>query len=149
MPNNRFKERSNTHNAVTTYAALTEALGGETTIADALQTKFYDTENYNAVLGIFGIKTVVSTQVITAQMYEGTDTDGGGSQTISGATLVYTSTQATDVFAGCIEVGADQLTDGYDYVGLRITTDDADGSEAAFIAVVPTEARYPQATPVA
>jgi hypothetical protein len=147
MPNNRFKEQANAHDAVTTYANTTEALGGET--SDTMVTAFYDMENYDAMLGICIAQTVVATHILTFQMYEATDTDGGGSATIAGASLVYTSSQVTDVYAGIIEVDADQLTDGSDFVGLRVTTDDADGSEAVAIEVIPSSARYPQATPVA
>ena len=147
MPNNRFKEQANTHNAVTTYVDVTTALGGET--SDLLQTVgFYDMENYDAMVGIGVVSNVVSTHVITFQMYEATDTDGGGSTTISGASSTYTSTQATDIFVCAIEVDADQLTDGYDFVGLRMTTDDADGTEAGAVMVIPSSGRYPQATPV-
>lgn len=144
MPNNRFKEMSKSHDAVTTYAAVTEALGGET--SDIMKTAFYNMKNYDAILGIAIFKTVVSTHVITLKMWQASDTDGSGSATITGASTVYTSTQATDAVQFAIEVDADQLTDGLDYVALEASTDDADGSEAVALAVVPTWGRYRQAT---
>lgn len=147
MPNNRWKERSQPHDAVTTYAALTEALGGESN--DIMKTKFYDMENYDAILGICLGMTVVSTHIITLKMYEATDTDGGGSATISGASTTYVSTQATDAFQLVIEVDADMLTDGYDFVGMEASTDDADGSENIALSVTPILGRYPQASPIA
>jgi len=148
MPNNRFKERSNAHDAVTTYAIATAALGGES--SDVLKPAgFYDMENYDAILGQCVASNVVNTHVLTLTMWEATDTDGGGSQTITGRTAVYTSSQVTDVFAQTIEVDADMLTDGYDYVGMQASTDDADGTEAVTLSLIPTFGRYPQASPVA
>ncbi len=143
MPNNRFKEMSKSHDAVNVYTALTEALGGET--SDIMKTKFYNMKNYDAILGIAAFKTVVSTHVITLKMYEATDTDGGGSATISGAATTYTSTQSTDAVEFVIEVDADQLTDGNDYVAMEASTDDADGSEVVALTVIPTFGRYRQA----
>lgn len=148
MPNNRIKEISNFHCAVSTYADMSTALGGET--SDILDTvAYYDMENYDAILCIAIASNVVSTHVLTLSARQGTDTDGGGSTTISGASTTYTSTQATDIIVQCLEVDADMLTDGYDYVGFRASTDDADGTEAVALVVVPTLARYPQASPVA
>lgn len=148
MANNRFKEISNAHDAVTTYAAASAALGGEG--SDVLKPAgFYNMENYDAILGQCVASNVVSTHVLTLTMWEATDTDGGGSQTITGRTAVYTSTQATDVVGFTIEVDADMLTDGYDYVGMQASTDDADGTEAVTLSVIPTFGRYPQAAPIA
>jgi len=147
MANNRFKEQANAHDAVTTYAAVTEALGGET--SDIMKTAFYDMENYDAIVGVCIGKTVVDTHIITLKMWQATDTDGGGSATITGASASYTSSQVTDAFCFALEVDANMLTDGYDYVALEASTDDADGSEAISLAVIPSSARYPQATPVA
>jgi hypothetical protein len=144
MPNQRFKEMSKSHDAVTTYAAVTEALGGET--SDIMKTKFYNMKNYDAILGIVIAKTVVATHTLTFKMYEATDIDGGGSSAISGASTTYLSTQVTDAIQWMLEVDADQLTDGYDYVGMEASTDDADGSEAVSLVVIPTYSRYRQAT---
>jgi hypothetical protein len=135
---------SKSHDGVTTYAAATEALGGET--SDILNTAAYNMKNYDAILGIAVMMTVVSTHVITLKMFEATDTDGGGSSAISGASTTYTSTQATDVAQFVLEVDADQLTDGSDYVFMQASTDDADGSEDVNLVVIPTYGRYRQAT---
>ena len=144
MPNNRFKEMSKTHDAVTTYAHMTKALGGES--SDILKTAFYGIKNYDAVAGIGVASNVVATHTITYKMYEATDTDGGGSSAISGASGTYLSTQVTDRFAIELEVDADMLTDGYNYVGMEASTDDADGTEAVTIEVIPTYGRFRQAT---
>lgn len=144
MANNRFKEMSKSHDAVTTYAAATAALGGET--SDILETAAYNMKNYDSILCIAVASNVVSTHVLTLSARQGTDTDGGGSATISGASTTYTSTQATDVVQFMIEVDADMLTDGKDYVYFRASTDDADGTEAVALAVIPTFGRYRQAS---
>ena len=147
MPNNRFKEMSKTHDAVTTYAGATAALGGES--GDILKTAFYDLENYDAIVGIAVMSIVSSGAVITLKMYQATDTDGSSSATISGASTTYTSTQATDHAVFALEVDADMLTDAYDFVALEASTNDGDGTEAALVVVVPTYGRYHQATPPA
>lgn len=144
MANLRFKEMSKSHDAVTTYAAATEALGGET--SDILTTAYYDIKNYDAILGISIAMTVVATHTLTFRMLQGSDTDGAGSATISGASDTYLSSQVTDRYQSIIEVDADQLTDGLDYVGLEASTDDADGSEDVALVVIPTFGRYRQAT---
>lgn len=148
MPNNRFREMSKTHDGVTTYAIATDALGGESN--DVMKPAgFYNLKNYDAILGQAIASNVVSTHVITLTMWEATDTDGGGSQTITGRTAVYTSTQATDAVAFTIEVDADMLTDGYDFVGMQASTDDADGSETVALSVIPTFGAHRQASPPA
>lgn len=147
MPNNRFKEMSKSHDAVTTYAAVTEALGGET--SDIMKTAFYNMKNYDAILGIAIALTVVATHILTLKMYQASDSDGAGSATIPGASTTYTSSQVTDAVQFILEVDAEQLTDGLDYVGLEVSTDDADGSETVALVVVPTYGRYRQATPPA
>ncbi len=144
MANLRFKEMSKSHDGVTTYAAATAALGGETD--DILKTAFYNMKNYDAILCLAIASNVVNTHILTLKAYQATDTDGGGSATITGQSTTYTSSQATDVIQELIEVDADMLTDGYDYVGFEASTDDADGTEGVGLAVIPTFARFRQAT---
>lgn len=144
MPNLRFKEMSRSHDAVNVYSVATEALGGET--SDIMKTKFYNMKNYDAILGIAVAQTVVATHTLTFRMFQGTDTDGSGSGTISGASDTYLSTQVTDVYQTIVEVDADMLTDGSDYVAMEVSTDDADGSEVVTLTVIPTFGRYRQAT---
>ncbi len=139
-----FKEFAKSHDGVTTYAAATAALGGET--SDTLTTAFYQITNYDKIVGIMTASKVVSTQVITFKMLQATDTDGSGSATITGKSTTYTSTQSTDVVQYILEVDAEDLTDGYDYVGLSASTDDADGNETVTLVVVPMNPRYGQAT---
>lgn len=144
MPNVRFKEMSRSHEGVSIYAAATIALGAES--SDIMKTKFYDMKNYDAILGIAIAENVVATHTLTFKMYEGTDTDGSGSDTISGASTTYLSTQITDAVEYILEVDADMLTDGSDYVAIEASTNDPDGVEAVGLVVIPTFGRYRQAT---
>ena len=139
-----FNEFAKNHQGVTTYAAATAALGGET--SDIMKTAFYQMTNYDKAVGICVASNVVSTHVITLKLYQGTDTDGASSATISGASTTYTSTQATDVVQFAIEIDAEELTDGYDYVAIEASTNDADGTEAVALAIIPMNPRYGQAS---
>lgn len=139
-----LKEFIKSHDGVTTYGAATAALGGET--SDVLATAYYSLKNYDKMACFVVASNVVSTHVLTVKMSQGTDTDGGGSATISGASTTYTSTQATDVVAYCLEVDAEELTDGKDYVNVQVSTDDADGTEDVTLLMVPCNPRYGQAT---
>ena len=134
---------SKSHDAVTTYANCTLALGGETN--DKLITAFYNMKNYDAIIGVAIACSVVATHTLTLQMFQGSDTDGAGSATVGDA-VNYVSSQITDSVQYAIEIDADMLTDGLDYVALQASTDDANGVEGVGLAVIPTFGRYHQAT---
>lgn len=144
MPNVRFKEMSKSHEGVSVYAAGTIALGAES--SDVMITSFYNMKNYDAILGVAIAMSVVATHTVTFKMSQGSDTDGAGSATISGASTTYLSTQVTDAVQYILEVDADMLTDGLDYVAIEASTDDPDGTEGVCLAVIPTFGRYSQAT---
>ena len=145
MAGNRFIEMSKVPQSVTTYAAITAALGGET--SDKMRTAaFYDMESYDAVLGICIASNVVLGSVVTFNMYQATTSAGAGWSTISGASTTYTSAHSTDVGVFVIEVDAKDLTDGYDFVGIEASTNKANGSEAVSVAIVPTYGRIEQET---
>lgn len=141
-----LKEFLKSHDGVTTYAVCTEALGGETTVADTITTAFYHITNYDKIAAVWAFSSVSSGAVLTVKMSQGTDTDGSGSATISGKSTTYTSTQITDVWACMLEVDADDLTDGYDYVGVQVSTNDGDGTETGAMILMPGNPRYQQAT---
>ena len=129
------------------YGDLTTALGGET--SDVITTPtFKDMANYDLVRGVGIVSNVVSTHVITLLMYEATATTGAGSQSLTHtlATDTYTSTQATDVDILEVQTRGEDLSSGYQYVGAKLSTDDADGTEVAAIFLVSGRARYKQAT---
>jgi len=139
-----FKEFAKSHDGVTTYVAVSKALGSET--SDVLSTAYYQMTNYDKIVGIITAFSVVSTHVLTVKMSQGSDTDGAGSATISGKSTTYTSTQVTDAVEFAIEVDADDLTDGLDYVGMQVSTDDADGTEGVTLTLIPMNGRYGQAS---
>ena len=127
------------------YGAMSTSLGEET--SDKITTPvFVDAANYDLVRAQAQVSNVVSTHVVTLQMYEATTTAGAGSTTISGATDVYTSTQATDVDILECQIRGKDLSSGYQYVGAVLSTDDADGTEAASVSIVQGRARYAQST---
>jgi len=128
---------------------MSSELGAETSIADAIQTPtFANMANYDLVRGVAQVSNVMSGQVITLQMYEASDSTGGGSQTISGASDTYTSaaTATLDVLEAQVRGEALTIASGYQYVGARVTTNDTDGSEVASVVLVQGRARYKQAT---
>ena len=127
--------------------AMSKELGAQTTIADAIQTpNFQNMANYDLVIGIGHVSHVVSGQVITLQLYEATDSTGGGAQTISGATDTYTSAATASLDMLVAQVRGEELSAGYSYVGARLTTNDTDGSECASVHTIAGRARYKQAS---
>lgn len=130
------------------YGVFSSALGGET--SDYVQSAvFVDMKNWNRAVGIAQAYNVVPGQVLTLQLYEATATGGGGSATISGATDTATATASTQRIVLKAEVSAAELTSGYQYVGMRVTTDDTDGTEQIGGVVLQAEGRYNEATPPA
>lgn len=124
---------------------MSTALGGET--SDVITTPtFVSMANYDLVVGLAQVSNVVSTHVVTLQAYEATSTAGAGSTAISGASDTYTSTQATDLDILITQVRGEDLSTGYQYVGFKVSTDDADGTEVASVFIIEGRARYKQAT---
>jgi len=126
---------------------MSTELGTETDIADAVQTPtFANMANYDLVRAVAQVSNVVSTHVITLQMYEATAANGAGSAALTGFTDTYTSTQVTDLDVLEAQVRGEDLSAGYQYVGARITTDDPNGTEVGSVVLVQGRARYKQAT---
>ena len=127
------------------YGAMSTSLGGEG--SDLITTPiFVDAANYDLIRAVAQVSNVVSTHVVTLQMWEATATGGGGSQTLAGASDTYTSTQVTDLDILEAQVRGEGLSSGFQYVGAKLATDDADGTEAASLKIVQGRARYKQAT---
>lgn len=127
------------------FGEVTSALGGET--SDTLTTlTFVNMENID-VIGVAGIASeVASGSTVTLKLYQATATDGSGSATITGASDTFTSTNVTDVDLLFAEVKANELTSGYQYVGAKLSTDNASGTEEAAMIFIGGNLRYPQAT---
>jgi len=127
------------------YGDMSTALGGET--SDVITTPvFVDMANYDLVRAVAQVSNVVSTHVVTLAMYEATATDGSGSATVSGASDTYTSTQVTDLDVLEAQVRGEDLSSGFQYIGAKVSTDDADGTEVASVMLVQGRSRYKQST---
>lgn len=127
------------------YGDMTTALGGES--SDVITTPvFVNAENYDLIRAQAQVSNVVSTHVVTLAMYEATATDGSGSTAISGASDTYTSTQVTDLDILEAQIRGEGLSSGYQYVGAKVSTDDADGTEVASVMMIQGRARYKQSS---
>lgn len=129
------------------YGAQSTDLGAESTIADAIQTaEFINMESYHNIVAYGLVSDVGSDDVITLQIYEATASGGGGSQTVSGYTDTFTSTNTTDVDVLQAEIKGDQLSSGFTHVGARLTTSNGSGTEVAALMLLAGSPRYAQNT---
>lgn len=135
-----FKENNLIH-----FGEITSALGGES--SDTLTTmRFPSMENFDEITFIAIASEVASDAVLTLTAYEATATAGTGSSSISGATDTFTSTNTTDTDVLIVTVRAADLTAGYQYVGAKLVTSGASGTEEAALITIQSRARYAQAT---
>ncbi len=127
------------------FGEVTSALGGET--SDTLTTlTFVNAENYD-IIGVAAIASeVASDSVVTLKLYEATGTDGSGSATITGASDAFTSTNTTDVDLMYAQVRSADLSSGYQYVGAKLVTNNASGTEEAAMIFICGKPRYGAAT---
>ena len=125
------------------YGVFSSALGGET--SDLVESSlFVDMANYDIVVA-YGMASGVATGVvISLVLLEATDTAGSGSATTS-KTDVFTATATnhTDVLQA--EIKAEELSAGYRFVGMRMTTD-GDATEKVCGLIVQGAPRYAQAS---
>lgn len=128
-------------NIKTSYGVFSSALGGETSDKVESATFVYMKDYDLAVVHGFA-SNVVSGQVITLAVLQATAANGGGSTTVSGASTTVTSGATATKYVLTSQVRGAQLTDGYKYVGLRISTDDTDGTEAVFGCIQRANARF-------
>ena len=135
----KFKE-----NLKPVYGVFSSALGGETS-DKAESSLFVDMGRYNNAVAYVGASGVVSGQIITLTLLQATATDGSGSATTTKTdTFTATATNHTDVLQA--EIKAEDLGTAYRYVGIRVATDDADGTEKIYGVLVAGDARYNQET---
>ena len=135
-----FKENNLVH-----FGDITHSLGAET--SDTITTlRFPSMENYDVITFIGIASELASGSAITMTAYEATGTDGSGSSSISGATDVFTSTNATDTDVLIVQVRAADLTAGYQYVGAKLVSGDGSGTEEAALIAIQSRPRYGQAT---
>lgn len=135
-----FKENHLVH-----FGNITEAIGGET--SDTITTlRFPSMENFDEITFIGIASELASDSVITLTAYEATATAGTGSSSISGATDTFTSTNTTDTDVLIVTVRAADLTAGYQYVGAKLVTNNASGTEEGALIAIQSRPRYAQAT---
>lgn len=134
-----FKE-----NLKPSYGAYSTNLGAET--SDKVESAvFVEMESYDSVWLIAQAIGAASGEVISLIALEATAANGGGSATTS-KTDTFTSTDATDTDVLQVEIKAAELSSGYKYVGLRITTSAASGTPVVSGMIVQGNPRYAQAT---
>ena len=129
------------------YGGFSSALGGETN--DLITSATYvDMKNYDLVIGVCTASGVVSAQTLTLQMWQATNTAGGASKTVTGATDTYLSvaTASTDVLVAQVRGEDLDVAGGFRYVGWKLTTNDTDGAEKVAGVTLQGRARYKQAT---
>ena len=141
----------NVHTFTQHYRQIAGNMSGELGLesapaADCIQTTtFANMANYDLIVGVGQVSNCSSGSAVTLQMYQATDATGGGSTVVTGATDVYTSVALGSCGALAAQVRGEDLTAGYQYVGARLTTGQADGDEFASVQLLEGRARYKQA----
>lgn len=138
-----------TDNIRSVYGAFSSALGGESGPDDTITTDtFVNMENYDLVVFQAHGSGVASDDVLTLKAYEATATDGTGSQSLTHSlasdTFTATATSETDVLVA--QVRGEDLSSGYQYVGAKLSTSNATGTEKVGIIVNQMRARYKQSS---
>jgi hypothetical protein len=125
------------------FGEVTSALGGES--SDVLTTlTFVDAQNFDTI-GVIGIASeVASDSVIALRLWEATAANGGGSASLTTtyASDTFTSTNTTDVDQLFVQVRSADLSAGYPFVGAKISTSNASGTEEAAMIFVCGNPRY-------
>lgn len=130
-----------------TYGGFSNALGGET--SDTLTTPtFVSMANYDLVTIRAHASGVASDSVLTLKAWEATASGGGGSQTLthSLSSDTFTSTNTTDTDVLEVQVRGEDLSAGFIYVGAKLVTSNASGTEKVGMIVTQLRARYKQAS---
>jgi len=138
-----------TENVRSRFGALSTDLGAESTPADTVvSAEFVNMANYDLVVGIAQAVGIASGSIITLAMWQATATDGSDSKTVTGATDTFTSTATTDTDVLVAQVRGEQLDvdSGFQYVGFKISSDEAAGVQEVAGVLLQLRARYKQAT---
>lgn len=125
-----------------TYGGFSSALGGEG--SDKIEAgTFVHMDLYDKAIVYAQASGVASGQVVTLTILEATASNGGGSATTAYTdTFTATATNHTDVLQA--EIKADQLSAGYDWVGYRLATGNASGTEKVSAIIIQGNPRYGQ-----
>jgi len=138
-----------TENVRSRYGAFSSALGGEATPADTVvSAEYVNMANYDLVVGLAHASGVASDAVLTLAMWQATATDGSGSKTVTGASDTFTSTATSDTDVLVAQVRGEQLDvdSGFQYVGFKLATDAASGTEKVGGVLLQLRPRYSQAS---
>lgn len=93
-------------------------------------------DKYNIAAGI-GVAMVASvSKAITVQMWEASDSTGGGSATLAGRADSATAATASDVIVVGAQVRGEELQDGYNFVAAEIKAAASIGSNSRLGVVV-------------
>lgn len=131
----------------TSYGGFSSALGGET--SDTLTSAaFVSAKNYDVVIAQALYSGIASGSVVTLTIWQGSSTAGAGSKTVSGASTSFTAANTTDTGILTVQVRGAQLDmgSGFTYVGAKLVTGNASGTEKVGLWLVQGRARYPQAS---
>ena len=136
-----------TENVRSRYGGFSNAFGGETNdlITSA---EFVNMENYDLVAAVAHASGLASDSVITLAMWQATASGGGGSKTVSGASDTFTSTNTTDTDVLVAQVRGEDLdvANSFLFVGAKLATDNASGTEKVGMILHQMRARNKQAT---
>lgn len=128
-----------------TYGDQSTALGGES--SDKIESgTFVNMENYHIGEVVAEVTNVASDSVVTLYLLEATASGGGGSATISGKSDTFTSTATSDTDVLRVEARSEELSDSFAFIGGRLSTDNASGTEVVAMWHVQAAPRYGQAT---
>jgi len=128
-----------------TYGKQSTALGGES--SDKIESAaFVNMRLYHNVEVVAEVTNVASDGVITLYLLEATSSAGASSATITGKSDTFTSTNTTDTDVLRVEARSEELSDGYTYVGGRLSTDQTSGAEVVAMWHIQANPRYGQAT---
>lgn len=131
----------------TNYGGFSSALGGET--SDTLvSASFVNAKNYDVVIAQALYSGIASGQVVTLTAWQATSTAGASSKTVTGASTSVTAAATTDTGILTVQVrGAElDMASGFVYVGAKLVTGNASGTEKVGLWLVQGRARYPQAS---
>ncbi len=129
------------------FGCVSATLGGES--SDTKTTaEFVDMKNYDLVV-VQGVASgLASGSTITLRLWEATATDGSGSQSMThtSASDTFLSTNTTDTDILVCQVRGEDLSSGFRYVGAKISTNNASGTEPVGVIINQMRSRYKQAT---
>jgi hypothetical protein len=135
-----------TDNIRSRYGGFSSALGAEG--SDLITSaEFVDMANYDLVVGICHASGIASDSVVTLAMWQATTSAGGASKTVSGASDTFTSTNTTDTDVLVAQVRGEDLdvASSFQYVGFKLATDNASGTEKVGGVLLQMRSRYKQA----